>query len=215
MHKEARKFRFKLLLHFDKLDKLFTGICATGAFAISITPPPTSVTTSLSSTCFSLSSESIEPAIDPALNDRNSPRSQSTTSCEITNISQQELKKRTEPTGSDIEDKGVPNRGSGVKREKAVHGQEKAVGTRVKKRRVTTCGGGLAIGGSLEYLADTSKSLSVTKSEKVIKISESEYSDLLSLNEHVIAAHLFIDVGKVSRMVTKQDRFHAMRTIDS
>ena len=50
----------------------------------------------------------------------------------------------------------------------------------------------------MEYLADTSKSLSVTKNEMAVKIWESEYSDLLTLNERVIAARLFDDVGKAT-----------------
>jgi len=62
----------------------------------------------------------------------------------------------------------------------------------------TTRGSGLAIAGSLEYLADTSKSLSLTKNEMAVKILESEYSDLLTLNERVIAGHLFVDFGKAT-----------------
>lgn len=47
-------------------------------------------------------------------------------------------------------------------------------------------------------MADTSKSWSITKNEMAVRILESEYSDSLTLNERVIAARLFVDIGKAT-----------------
>lgn len=199
MHKEARKFRYKSLLHFDELDELFTGIRATGAFAMSIKQPSTSNTSGRLSPGLSLQSDiqAIKGAIDPTIEERNSQRSQSTTSCEITNISLMEQTKRKELTSSDAEEKGIRDKLSEGKLEKVVDQQGKAENQRVKKRRFKR-GSGHAIAGSLEYLADTSKSLSITKNEMAVRILESEYSESLTLNESVIAARLFVDIGKAT-----------------
>ena len=185
------------MLHFDELDELFTGIRASGIFAMSIKPPPTTNAGSISSSSLGVPADKVEPVIDPALDERISERSQSTTSCEITNILNKESRKRKELTTSDAEERGISDKLSGIMSEKAVDIREKAKSERVKKRRPTR-GSGHAIAGSLEYLADTSKSLIITKNEMAVSILESEYSDSLTLNERVIAARLFVDIGKAT-----------------
>ena len=199
MHKEARKFRYKSLLHFNELDELFTGIWATGAFAISIKQPSTTNTSGLSSPGLSLQSDiqAIKGAIVPTIEEQNSQRSPSTTSCEITNISPKEQSKRKELTSSNAQEKGISDKLFEEKLEKVVDQQGKAENQKVKKRRFKR-GSGHAMAGSLEYLADTSKSLSITKNEMAVRILESEYSESLTLNESVIAARLFVDIGKAT-----------------
>ena len=77
----------------------------------------------------------IKAAIDLTIDKRNSQYSQSTTSCEITNISQKEQKKRKGVTSSDAEEKGIRDKLSEGKLEKVVDVQGKEEDQRVKKKR--------------------------------------------------------------------------------